>query len=436
MRQLFFLVAVIAAQGVGTPIPMHLSEAPVGRWEAEGFGRLRGAASTDLGLRLVGGGRGDELPQREGVLSGDSGPSVGEGSCVSKDELLLPRAAKAPQTSQEEVTRRAILGCWVVLQHGNGSQSSETPMDCEPSGISTGMNGQPGGHGGGSAEPIDYMQLARDYVSGPREAAGAVGLHITGEVSSGGPDYVRAAEAYRQAAAEGNPLALYNLGVLHIEGLGVEHDAAEGASLLSAAADGNVTAAQYLLATLHFKGEGVAKDQREAFVLFSQAAASGHVDALEALAECYYQGIGVPRNIAMAMHFFDEFDRRSQEPEGSGAFTETIELASRTGKERDIGRARARKGSEGRYSDPERAEYRRRPARRGSMDRHAHAARHGEDPTGTNWGRQMRESAAGAEKEGDSICREEGTAATFTDEDFSFRTSSADTSSDDLCGES
>ena len=426
--KLFFLVVVIAAHGVGTPIPMHPPEAPIERWKAEGFGRLRGAVSTDLGLRLVGGGRGDELPQREGPLSGDSGPFVGEGSCLSKDELLLPRAAKAPQASQEEVTRRAILGCWFVLQQGNGSQSSETPMDC----ISTGING----HGSGSAAPIDYMQLARDYVMGPREAAGAVGLHITGEVSSGGPDYVRAAEAYRQAAAEGNPLALYNLGVLHIEGLGVEHDAAEGASLLSAAADGNVTAAQYLLATLHFKGEGVAKDQREAFVLFSQAAASGHVDALEALAECYYQGIGVPRNIAMAMHFFDEFHRRRQETEGSGAFTEPIELDLRTGKERDIGKARERKGLESRYSDPERAEYRRRHSRKGSMDRHAHAAHHGEDPTSTNWGRQMREAAAGGEEEGDSIGREEGTAATFTDENFSFRTSSADTSSDDLCGES
>ena len=169
-----------------------------------------------------------------------------------------------------------MVGCWTVYEQGKGNLSSESLTDHDLFGCSVkvadGVSGmfmdQKLKDSGGSAAHIDYMRLARDYATGEHEYAAAVGLPVTEKVHGGGPDYTRAADAYRQAAACGNPLALYNLGVLHIEGLGVQHDNAQGASLLSAAADRNVTAAQYLLATLHFKGEGVAKDQRKAFVLF------------------------------------------------------------------------------------------------------------------------------------------------------------------------
>jgi hypothetical protein len=165
------------------------------------------------------------------------------------------------------------------------------------------------------------MQLAREYAKGVR-----MGDQQSQE-RKGAPDFGRAAEAYQAAADGGSALAMYNLGVLCIEGRGVPRDVVGGAALLSAAAAKNVSAAQYVLGTLHFKGEGVVRDQRKAFLLFSQAAAAGHLDANEALAECYFRGIGIPKNIKMALHFFGEYDRLSAEVAASPAF-ETIPLAS------------------------------------------------------------------------------------------------------------
>ena len=163
----------------------------------------------------------------------------------------------------------------------------------------------------------DFMLLAREYATGVRidDQQGP------GQESKAGPDFGRAAEAYRAAAESGSALAMYNLGILCIEGRGVPRDAVGGAALLSAAAEKNVSAAQYVLGTLHFKGEGVVRDQRKAFILFSQAAAAGHLDANEALAECYFRGIGIPKNIKMALHFFGEYDRLSAE----AAATSTLE---------------------------------------------------------------------------------------------------------------
>ena len=169
----------------------------------------------------------------------------------------------------------------------------------------------------------DFMQLAREYATGVRidDQQGP------GQERKAAPDFGRAAEAYRAAAELGSALAMYNLGILCIEGRGVPRDAVGGAALLNAAAEKNVSAAQYVLGTLHFKGEGVVRDQRKAFLLFSHAAAAGHMDANEALAECYFRGIGTPKNIKMALYFFGEYDRLSAEAAATSTF-ETIPIAT------------------------------------------------------------------------------------------------------------
>ena len=185
---------------------------------------------------------------------------------------------------------------------------------------------------------VDYMALAHKYVLGlhgvgaedSREEKAGGDLRVSGASEARGmPDFELAAEAYRKAAVQGNALALYNLGVLYLEGSGVTRDVVQSASLLSAAAARNVSAAQYLLGTLHVKGEGVQRDPQKAFVLFSEAAAAGHIDATEAVAECYFRGLGIPRHMRMAAHFFAEFDRLTeaqQDASGQGAVSEAAAI--------------------------------------------------------------------------------------------------------------
>jgi len=324
-----FLAPSALPHGVGSP-----ATAP----ERGGGCRL---AATAPNLRLAEGGT-SVREERSPDAEGRAGLTGGGGTCSSEGGLR--GGAAEPRARWEDVWMQALVG--MAALHGGAecqpavcSRAREALRADEEEGhrgshgdATTAAHSPRGTPGQAGSVCVDYMQLAREYAQGTYEGAGSAGQRDGAKAPHfGTPDYARAAEAYRQAAADGNPLALYNLAVLHIQGLGVVRDTVEAASLLSAAADRNVTAAQYLLATLHFKGAGVAKDQRKAFVLFSEAAASGHADALEALAECYYQGIGVPRNLGMAAHFFDEYDKRRHEMETLPSDVEAIILPAEHG---------------------------------------------------------------------------------------------------------
>jgi len=256
----------------------------------------------------------------------------------------MPKAPPPRHTLDQRETRR----CWVwtparvTLRGGDSREGAmsgtadESEMTCrqlqamaEPKRLELAFWGLAAQHqqqvneASSAGRTQDFMQLAREYATGVRmdDQQGP------GQERKAAPDFGRAAEAYRAAAESGSALAMYNLGILCIEGRGVPRDAVGGAALLSAAAEKNVSAAQYVLGTLHFKGEGVVRDQRKAFLLFSQAAAAGHLDANEALAECYFRGIGIPKNIKMALHFFGEYDRLIAAAAATSTF-ETIPIAT------------------------------------------------------------------------------------------------------------
>ncbi|WP_368656011.1 hypothetical protein [Testudinibacter aquarius] len=60
-------------------------------------------------------------------------------------------------------------------------------------------------------------------------------------------DYARAKSYYEQAAAQGDPNAVHNLGVLYVQGLGVKLDYARAKSYYEqAAAQGDKDAAEAL----------------------------------------------------------------------------------------------------------------------------------------------------------------------------------------------
>lgn len=94
-------------------------------------------------------------------------------------------------------------------------------------------------------------------------------------------DYARAMECYRRAAELGHPLAAYNLGVMHENGMGTEEDLAEALKWYEEAADLGSADAQYRCAKMYYNGEGTEKDSRVYLMWLRKAAAQGHAGAAE-----------------------------------------------------------------------------------------------------------------------------------------------------------
>jgi TPR repeat protein len=97
-------------------------------------------------------------------------------------------------------------------------------------------------------------------------------------------DPSRIAGWFKQAAAEGDLIAAYNLGVCLVKGVGVAQDEQQAAQWLRRAADG-VADAQYMYGRMLAEGRGVPPDLRSARTWFTRAADAGVPDAQVALAE-------------------------------------------------------------------------------------------------------------------------------------------------------
>ena len=150
----------------------------------------------------------------------------------------------------------------------------------------------------------------------------------------------KAAEWYRLAAARGDAQALSSLGMMALDGRGMEREsrrkAARGSkrpprratrlratiwrsscspapaeadvsgtiALLRVAADAELPDAQHALGVLYLKGRGVARDPTEAASLFERAAQNGSQVGEVEYAILLFNGDGVPRNESKAAHYF------------------------------------------------------------------------------------------------------------------------------------
>ncbi|WP_417480984.1 peptidoglycan-binding protein [Maricaulis sp.] len=104
------------------------------------------------------------------------------------------------------------------------------------------------------------------------------------------------------AAADGNPVARYLLGMRSLEA----GDSATAAILLRRAAEQGIPAAQYRYGKLLETGEGVAIDLEAARRWTERAANAGHRRAMHNLAVMYYYGTGTAVNFDEAARWFQE----------------------------------------------------------------------------------------------------------------------------------
>ena len=92
---------------------------------------------------------------------------------------------------------------------------------------------------------------------------------------------------YRQSAIKGYAPAQFNLGVAFREGKGIRKSSEKASQWFRAAAEQDHRHAQYNLASLYWIGDGVEKDREEAITWFEKAAKSGDPRAKQILTRIY-----------------------------------------------------------------------------------------------------------------------------------------------------
>ncbi len=169
------------------------------------------------------------------------------------------------------------------------------------------------------------------------------------------PCYEAAAEWDKWGIAFGNDRSYTNLGILYLNGWGVEQDYEKAASLFSEGTErGDMKAPRYLglmyrdgqitgspdisnavkyfeigidrgdissmfyLGKFYEAGTGVEKDERKAFELYSRSAAHGGTPAspaMHALGRCYEDGIGVEADTEQAAYWYALAEENGYTPE-------------------------------------------------------------------------------------------------------------------------
>lgn len=105
-----------------------------------------------------------------------------------------------------------------------------------------------------------------------------------------------------EAAADGDPVARYQLALQQIEAGDVDG----AAVLMRRAAEQGVPAAQYRYAKMLERGEGVTADLEEARRWTEMAANAGHRRAMHNMGVMYSSGSGAPQDWDQAAHWFQE----------------------------------------------------------------------------------------------------------------------------------
>lgn len=100
-------------------------------------------------------------------------------------------------------------------------------------------------------------------------------------------DYQHAIEYFQQAAQSDYAPSYYELGIIHLYGLGVNYDPEIARSWLSRSARAGYAPAQYQLAEMYLTGEGGGRDKTQAIDWLQQAAEQSFVEAQYRLGMVY-----------------------------------------------------------------------------------------------------------------------------------------------------
>ncbi len=114
-------------------------------------------------------------------------------------------------------------------------------------------------------------------------------------------DYATSLRILQPMANMGNAVAQFNIGVMYLNGEGVERSVSEGISWYKKSAVlGNVSA-QFRLGRIYQEGKIVRNNNIEAAKWWKMAAANGHAEAQTLLGFMYNEGLGVQKDMGEAL---------------------------------------------------------------------------------------------------------------------------------------
>lgn len=105
-------------------------------------------------------------------------------------------------------------------------------------------------------------------------------------------------------AKEGNPVAQNAVGVLHLNGWGINKDYAEALAWFRKASEKGNSGGQFNIGRLYENGHGVKRDFLEAATWYRKAAEQGYPPAQSLLGAMYARGDGVPQDWGEAMAWY------------------------------------------------------------------------------------------------------------------------------------
>jgi len=117
-------------------------------------------------------------------------------------------------------------------------------------------------------------------------------------------DYAKAAKLFLESSEQGNVRAETMAGAMYRDGRGVQQDYKKAAKFFARAAEGGWTNADVYLAALYIKGNGVRQDYSEAMRLYRKAADKGNPQAFAGIGWMYFKGLGVRQNYGEAMKWY------------------------------------------------------------------------------------------------------------------------------------
>ena len=118
-------------------------------------------------------------------------------------------------------------------------------------------------------------------------------------------DYAAALRGFRTYAAEGDGIALYNIGLMYYHGQGVPQDYTEALKWYKMSAEQGNAKALFSVARMYNAGHGVGRDYVEALKWFKKAAELGHGDSQAQLGVMYFVGMNVSRDYIEALKWLN-----------------------------------------------------------------------------------------------------------------------------------
>ena len=113
-------------------------------------------------------------------------------------------------------------------------------------------------------------------------------------------DYDRALYYLSFEAAQGNPIAQYNLGLMYKNGVGVKIDKNEAVGWFILASNNGHMLGKYALGLAYYHGSGVSTNFQKSMNLFLDASYLGHPASQINVGNMYYYGQGVGKNYPKA----------------------------------------------------------------------------------------------------------------------------------------